>query len=48
MNNWLIGPLELANALRGDEANDVDFIIEMAKGGWQKHGNRLTFVAVDV
>ena len=47
MNNWLRGPAGLSDPSRGDEANDVDFLIERAKECWQQHGKRPTFIAVD-
>lgn len=47
MNNWLRGPLGLSDPSRGDEANDVDFLIERAVECWQQHGKRPTFIAVD-
>ena len=33
--------------LRGDEANNVDFLIDRAQECWQQHGKRPTFIAVD-
>ncbi|MBT60152.1 MAG: hypothetical protein CMA63_01185 [Euryarchaeota archaeon] len=47
MNNWLRGPLGLSDPTRGDEANDVDFLLDRAKECWQQHGKRPTFIAVD-
>ena len=47
MNNWLRGPLGLSDPTRGDEANDVDFLIQRSKECWQQHGKRPTFIAVD-
>ena len=47
MNNWLRGPLGLSDPSRGDEANNIDFLIERAKECWIQHGKRPTFIAVD-
>ena len=47
MNNWLSGPLGLSDPSRGDEANDLDFLIERASECWIQHGKRPTFIAVD-
>jgi len=47
MNNWLQGPLGLSDPSRGDEANDVEFLIERATECWIQHGKRPTFIAVD-
>lgn len=47
MNNWLRGPLGLSDPTRGDEANDVDFLIQRSTECWQQHGKRPTFIAVD-
>lgn len=47
MNNWLRGPLGLSDPTRGDEANDVDFLVQRATECWQQHGKRPTFIAVD-
>jgi hypothetical protein len=47
MNNWLSGPLGLSDPSRGDEANNVDFLIERATECWVQHGKRPTFIAVD-
>jgi hypothetical protein len=47
MNNWLRGPLGLSDPSRGDEANDVGFLVQRATECWQQHGKRPTFIAVD-
>ena len=47
MNNWLRGPLGLSDPTRGDEANDVEFLVQRATECWQQHGKRPTFIAVD-
>ena len=47
MNNWLRGPIGLSDPSRGDEANNVDFLIGRAQECWQQHGKRPTFIAVD-
>ena len=47
MNNWLRGPLGLSDPTRGEEANNVDFLIQRAIECLQQHGKRPTFLAVD-
>jgi hypothetical protein len=47
MNNWLRGPLGLSDPSRGDEANNIDFLVERATECWIQHGKRPTFIAVD-
>ena len=41
------GTTGLSDPSRGDEANDVEFLIERAKEWWQQHGKRPTFIAVN-
>ena len=47
MNNWLRGPLGLSDPTRGEEANNVEFLVERATECWLQHGKRPTFIAVD-
>ena len=47
MNNWLRGPTGLSDPSRGEEANNVDFLIQRSTECWQQHGKRPTFIAVD-